>query len=458
MLSDDVPSEEWDRFRLYASQVRSLVMFGLPRRRPKRRITPATWAFIALLNSGTPLLPNLRHLGFRWDSPESTEIIHIIPRSIQHLSVFPSIDNTASEQLPAESQHEWEASFRMLLSMVFKKAPQLESFVFAIGGLRAGSVLSPLTKLEVLCTVVLLRNEADIETFRILSTLPALRSVAFETIAIPGSSEASFSGFHSLRSLVINDHPNSVYFYDFFSSPQLTELEIEIYPATLSFPFSCDTWARQFPALQRIRCAVQEQEILPRNQRKHPISRVIKPLFAIPTIAHVSLTFPETQYSVLDADVLNIAAAWPHLQELKLHSMHSRLGSPFANTQATPSFPGLDSLLTLALHCPLLHTLHLPGLVIPESLLTQIDQLPILDHQLRSVWFRFLAGDEIAACAVAIDRLFPHLSIPSIVVRRSLAQDVKELWSTIWSCQMARHQQAQRARQATPPAWRIVTQ
>ena len=334
----------------------------------------------------------------------------------------------------------------MLLSMVFTRAPEVESFAFGIIGLSVDATLTVLAKLEGLHNIALRPNRADTKAFRILSALPELRTVAFDRIAVRGPPERPFSGFHTLQSLTIMEHPDSVHFYEFFSSPGLTKLEIYEYPATLSIKVGCDLWTRRFPSLQHIRCQFEEQEILRKNQRRYPISRVIKPLFAIPTITRVSLTFPNTQYVIVDADILEITTAWLRLAELGLHLRYSKLGvSP---PSMTPSAPGIASLILPAMHCPLLRSLDLPRLEVPDSLVAQIDEIPILDHSLESLSLYMVEVDDVASCAVVIDRLFPHLTIPSVQARKHLAQDVKDLWSMIWACQMARRQQEQRARQA----------
>ena len=453
MLTDDVSQSDWEKLQFYGSHIRWLCMHCLPWRandfHRRRSIAPSTWTTISHLTSGAPLLPNLYELVYRWDSPNSSEILHIVPPTLSRLHIT-EIPDAVTGALNSNSRQEWEASFRMLLSTLFSKTPHLKSLALGARDFLPGSISSPIVKLSGLRDFTLCFNSADVNTLRVLAALPDLRAMRLDGINVASEMDPIPSSFPHLEVLRIAEHPTTNRFYEAFFPLRLTDLTISRYPGHLSFRHTCEAWARSCPSLQAIKCMVDDPEFIPRNWNAQPISHVIKPLFSISTMVSFTLEFAEGHFVVLDHDILEISAAWPSLKKLHLYytCIDPSPQSYASGTQPVPQNPGVASLLCLAVQMPHLLTLTLTGLEIRGFPQSQIERLPVCDHSLAHLTVGRVKADDIASVAVIVDRLFPHLHIPPTGEGVFMEAEVKQLWHTVWACQMARRQQEQRGRTA----------
>ncbi|KAI0332518.1 hypothetical protein GY45DRAFT_1320715 [Cubamyces sp. BRFM 1775] len=111
-----------------------------------------------------------------------------------------------------------------------------------------------------------------------------------------------------------------------------------------------------------------------------------------------AITTPTTE------EVAALVSSWPQVRVLRIRYQPG----------CTPGC-SIDTLATIAKHCPGLETLHLRPLNIEGAARCDVSSLPALDHKLRSL---SLAGSdpeelcgELGHAAEALDKLFPHADL-----------------------------------------------
>ena len=435
MISDDVPKTEWARLAFYASHVATVGVRGLFRNNKKRRISPAVWSHIGRLASGKPLLPNLREISWSWTSIQCFALPHIIPPSLRHLTVSVSI--THSYDSMENGTQESEAAFRMMLLAVFSIAPELASLAI----ISAKNALAPIGKLHHLQKLTFdEHSKVNANELHALAALRALKHLKLGQADISGVIHPPFAGcgFNNLETLSVEFHPQTAHMYEVFSCPQLDSLDIKRYPATtsLSFHDTCQRWARSFPSLRNIHCDFVHVSH-PKNDNREALGRAISPLFAIPTISSVRLGLVRSHFTVSDADIHDIARAWPGLVTLQL-------------SLRPPSFEQLSmaSLIHLARNCPQLKTLHLLPLMFTQTALEDVESFPLLDHGLRELNIEQVRLDweQYSLSALLLDRIFPHLDVNARDIMADPSGGSRRLERCVWLCQQARRQQEQRVR------------
>ncbi len=438
MLCGETSSTEFDRLAFHASLVNTVGVRLTRTPRPSRRITAATWVHLGRQGPVKPLLPNLRELHWEWTSSECCGLLYLVPSSLTHLSVRLHLDGDGMIQTQEM------AALQILLSAVFTAAPIISNLA-----LETDRFLQKSFPAAIIATLPNLRTltmgrETMISTDAMLplAALKELRHLVLgpvETV-LPTTEDPvpSLIAFEDLETLSIGFHPQTNDMYRILSSARLAELNIVSYPiiSSSSFNRTCHAWARAFPSLRTIDCRFV---VVDSPEQREALSRVISPLFAIPTIRSVRLRLAHRQYTVGDSDVHDIAMAWSGLVMFEI----SLPGMRTADSEGL----GLASLLDLALHCPKLTKLRLPRFTISAVVLENIDNYPVLDHGLQELNFDRLGVefDQYSLGALLLDRLFPHLQLE---VRKDAVESQggwERLQFSLWLCQRARRQQELRA-------------
>ncbi|KAI0743897.1 hypothetical protein C8Q80DRAFT_1272527 [Daedaleopsis nitida] len=217
----------------------------------------------------------------------------------------------------------WESAFRTLFW--HSGSPSAPSLSLSSADLRIAAVSPGVATLT------------HLRTFNILSNTRA--KVDFGTLRM-----ASVWNVSSCVAVSAPQHCHNTRVYSIFVSPLLVTLDILRFPARLSSSFhvACETWARQFPALQTLhrRWDAPENLQLALGQTPHPratVSEAIKPLLSIRSLSDLSLQYVD-QFTISNKDLVNIATAWPRLSKLNLQNL--------------PGCPGAPSIMALATHCP----------------------------------------------------------------------------------------------------------
>ena len=416
----------------------------------RRHIGAPTWLVTERLAKGAPLLPNLRELIFRWTSPASTEILHLIPPTLRHLDI--SDDGIL---VPADEQGEWEAAFRALLSAVVTKLTELDTLAFGVRDFAVGRVSSPLAQLQSLRSIAFGPSDSfDAEKLRALSVLPNLRSAVLGKIDSGWDSaplvDPPFSGFAQLERLVICDHPLEDHFYDAFSSPRLRTIIVARYTPHLPelFERTCDVWSRRFSALHCISCNFEPMRFASAavwQASGRAIAPTIKALFDIQLVTELSLTFTPSQFTVSDQDILDISMAWPCLIKLELGVDPSRYG----DMPQVPAYheTGEAALFCLAVRCPLLQTLRLDRLAMRDIVMEKIEEVGAkfpAHRRLEHLLFGRVGveGADYGKGARLVDRWFPNVRVPLAWEQERMDQGVKMFWDAILSCKAEREERA----------------
>lgn len=145
-------------------------------------------------------------------------------------------------------------------------------------------------------------------------------------------------------------------------------------------------------------------------KRDTPLMPLIRPLTRMSQLTTVHLDLFCEKYALSEDEVHVLAKAWPQLEELYLCN-RTRLN------QWNGTGLSLTSLQIFALHCPNLHTLHLPirGDTIQVSALVRP---PKPSHTLRVLSLvvptprSHQAMDEVRSAARYVSRVFPSLDVP----------------------------------------------
>ncbi|RDX48890.1 hypothetical protein OH76DRAFT_638202 [Lentinus brumalis] len=430
MVCDDISSAEFDRLVSYASHVTTVGMRKL-RTSPMRDILAATWVHIGRQAQGRPLLPNLRELYWRWSSTHCCGLLYIVSPSLTHLTIM--VDPNDG------SRWEREAAFKTLLAGVFTTAPGITRIEVEA---RSSPTIIPATIIARLRSVRRLaiggQLVTDTDALRPLATLEGLRHLVLGLVqdVVP-----SFIGFNDLESLTLVQYPRDDLFFRVLASQRLVNLKIGFFVirSTSSVSRTCEVWAHAFPSLRTISCTFGCLNIPTHSE---PLASHIQPLFALPTISSLCLRLGNGQCTISNADIHDIAMAWPGLVTLELSNASSRA----ADSEGL----GVASLLDLALRCPNLKKLRLPLLEISWRDLANSDGYPLLDHGLQDLKLPNckVEFDQYSLGALLLDRLFPHLKLQ---LRQSpLTVEPTSGWErleyNIWLCHRARRQQEQRGR------------
>ncbi len=404
---------------------------------PKRDILAATWGHIGRQAQGRPLLPNLRELDWRWTSTHCCGLLYIISPSLTQLTVM--VDPSDG------SRWEQEAALKTLLAGVFTIAPGITRLGVEA---RSSRTLIPATIIARLRNVRRLaigtQMVVDTDALRPLATLEGLKHLVLDLqTAVVQDVIPSFVGFNDLESLTLVQHPRDDLFFRVLASPRLVKLDIGVFVirSTSSVSRTCEVWAHAFPSLRTISCTFCCMNIPTHSE---PLARQINPLFALPTISSLCLHLGNGQCTISNADIHDIAMAWPGLVTLELSNASSRA----ADSEGLGVVS--ESLLDLALRCPNLKKLHLPLLEISWRDLANSEGYPLLDHGLQDLKLPNckVEFDQYSLGALLLDRLFPHLKLQ---LRQSpLTVEPTSGWErleyNIWLCHRARRQQEQRGR------------
>ena len=424
MLSNEVSSQEWQRLELYASFVGSLGAIPPSRRGDPttgRTIAPSTWAYVARLNAGKPLLPHLLQLVWVWRSPQSTEILQLVAPALISLEVI-CYDTRPDKERARGFPQEEELSFQLMISTALSVAPDLQVLYLGLKAPQLDTVVQLLGRLEKLDRLSFGDSKVDADALRAVAE-KALTYLYLHDVDLPDNAAPSFCGFSHLEMLVIEVHPNNNRIYEVLSSPDLDAFRVGYYPGSVSrrtLLESVQWWARCFPVLRRIECSIDSAP----SQTEAvgvvcSITHVLQPLLRLPTIADIVVNYPEGEFTLDDIDIDNITRAWPELVVLELGPPGTAF--PFGTQPVIPTSPGVDSLRHLTSRCPHLRSLRLPHLRLPKPVLERLDDYPQSDHAMPRLHVYRVDVADWSLGGRFLDRFFPRLDIDESVFKATPA-------------------------------------
>lgn len=259
--------------------------------------------------------------------------------------------------------------------------------------------------LEPLCSI------EDLEFIAGLATLPRLTelSVSLDSQCEDPDGFARIHGFHALRTLTLTE-VDSTGILSPFTSPNIHTLNFSLRywdSATLELLFH-DAITR-FPALRSMAVGLSKFGFGPGDQERHMHANIpdFHTLFGMlplaPALEEFSIRTPMMLSTVVggDRELARFAETWPRLRALR-----------FVTTLQGDVSPA--TLIAFARHCPQLHTLHLRGPVIRDTMAEWFPERPLLEggHGLRELGVcRPPPLDDPGAVASFLRVVFPNVRL-----------------------------------------------
>ncbi|KAM5540844.1 hypothetical protein V8D89_005488 [Ganoderma adspersum] len=404
MLNGNIKMQEWERMRGHAECVQILCLT-----RPQTPIALTTWVYLIHLTQNCLLLPNLRFLSCRLESPQSPIMIRaLLSPGIADLLIYCNVKSDARK---------WEYSLRSLFDMVCSFAMHLRRIDFATEGTQQHlplTVLSPIQRLKFL-RILSLRTAFDID-------FPSLRSVFFGMRSLEVVNFVNSRAIHlgplletfkldNLRTLTVASLAPSmdVNFYHCFSSPNLRMLRNHFHRCS-NVSESAATFsaiAQSFPCIQELDLVM---DFAPRAQGRLAqeenlsLASVMRQLSALRTMKSLTLQVSRLFDASTDSDMERLADAFPLLTTFQINCL------PLPGMRC----PSAAALVAFASRCPKLKILRLPSMDIVECDLSHLANYPVLDHGLETLFFSSFHSANDHFAALLLDRLFPHLAIADI--------------------------------------------
>ncbi len=219
----------WDRFRQYASRIRTLALDHWQ----TNILDPSSWNYLARRAAG-PLLPSLRSLVWPVAPPYHIDSTCLLSPSLRELKIlFPFPDVVSPDQ--------WACGIRMFFRNTFSSAPNLQVLAMWSGTvtnenishrvpLQAfGDALTSLTMLPQLTTFHFLHVPVVVDDYLLLSALAALPLLCDLLLHVDLRREqwkSTISGFSHLKRLSLSGVLHSESLTDFRASSALQALRL----------------------------------------------------------------------------------------------------------------------------------------------------------------------------------------------------------------------------------------
>ncbi|KAM5543084.1 hypothetical protein V8D89_003468 [Ganoderma adspersum] len=409
LISGDISPHELSRLRELGGFVRAVV--------PSPgcicesdSIKPSVWFYLAQISEGRSLFPHLQELHWFIEEPSSTELLLVVPSSLQRLSVCYGGCGTDSR--------EWTLSQSMLFRSVFKAAPHLTHL--AIHDTHEALLPACLSNIGVLHKLrVVSLDEDESVNLDVLRTLSSVESLEELSIGVESIDGVDFAGFPAIRKLNVVSTPtsgSSSQVFDAFFSPHLRELSLRIrsIAADTDNLFSTSTIiARRFPFITNLSLTLSSP--LRAREGGTSLEAALEPLFPLPVVTF-SLNIQLCLTGPLSGVFFTaLAHSWPRLRELSIVMLQPRIDGPVALSGTVNA----QTLLALAGGCPQLQTLRLPNMMCVQP--GDIGGYTVLQHPLRTLAVDSLFGfrdrpseDEYVECALLLDKFFPELDTRSL--------------------------------------------
>ncbi|KAI0655553.1 hypothetical protein C8Q70DRAFT_420516 [Cubamyces menziesii] len=337
--SSSVSQEEIERLRYYGALIRIVAW--------NHKAAPDTPGYYDYIDGSSlkqlrlvvgdaqgPLLPNLDTLSW------ARLTLTMDPAS---LSVLMSPDLKTLRMNSVFDKGEWQPLIERLLLASLPTAPNLEHLHLDYGAyyseLRLSSEITyPISKLRSLRSLTLLfpthqtwneiRSNTVLDALQQLAPLRNLERLEFRPGHIVGGSTAStssshhdvlFPNLHRLKLHVVSCGSSSRILFEALRTPSLRSLEATLeYHTNTAAEEAFTTMARCFPNLQSLGTSMSHDDDT-WDDWPSPLTEVISPLFTVRSIERlVILAGLRPQFTVGDADLDAIYAAWPHLRVLDL--------------------------------------------------------------------------------------------------------------------------------------------
>ncbi|KAM5537992.1 hypothetical protein V8D89_008468 [Ganoderma adspersum] len=341
----------------------------------------------------------------------------------------------------------------MLFRSVFHDAaPDLTHLmIYDVGGAIFPACLSHIGVLRKLRVVTLDQDEST--SLDVLRTLSSVETLEELVIGVDSIDSIDFSGFPEVTKLNINivraplSGPSSQVF-DAFSSPHLRQLSLcdrSDAVDTDNLLTTSTTIVRCFPHMSDLSLTLSSP--LRNGASGTSLEAALAPLFPLP-MAKFSLKIQCSLIAPLsDGFFTALAQSWPRLRELSI-AISQQTNNPSLYGAVT-----MQALLALARGCPLLETLRLPSMRVPEQ--RESGAYPVLRHPLRTLVVDHLVRvallapamgspdsvvgeDEYAEFGLLLDRLFPELDMRSVPSGDPPTETWKRVLWGVWLCQLGR--------------------
>ncbi|KAH9923955.1 uncharacterized protein BXZ73DRAFT_103688 [Epithele typhae] len=416
--TNDPTDEEWMRFDLYARYIRRVESIG-----PGDHDDLVDWGqFFPRYNRDTPILPRLVHLGVLNIYLPFPIISALFPHTLESvcLSGYSGSLGTSGFRYP----------LRNALATLSATACNIRKIRVAYFGKPIGEQLKPLQKFKSL-------NKLDIgcsDSIKDLVTLgpiASLRCLSLTGFHFPLDLDYHIFGdrFQSLEYLTIDADATTIggvaRFIQAVSFPHLRRFDVKVevesspeHPDLPNFHLHIakhifDVFAPMPSTIQHVSCSLFtiEHPQLTTTINIHPC--FVKPILHLRNLTSVKIGC-ETQYTAYtldDASLAAMAAAWPLLQTLEI-SPSSEITSE--NWHPSAVQPTVRGLAVFAERCPSLKTLLIKTLIEVDNLPSTVaDMPPPSGHRLK----RLVVGldreqYDDATClrlALYVDALFPNI-------------------------------------------------
>ncbi|OBZ65927.1 hypothetical protein A0H81_14088 [Grifola frondosa] len=380
VLAGEITTDDWARFQSYARRVRKLSY--VTRTAPD----PAALFYLYRYNHGKPLLPLLKELRWRPNSPSDTSALLLVPEHLIRLRIeFGGFLSNTQRKSRSTRDHSIEMLLRSLHSQVpLVKDLELTGW-FNVLSLLPVAAFSHLRKMDV-------RDiDLDMRVLRALSALPCLAELTASVSIGPGE-YSHCSGFPSLHFLTLNGRASSIARLFTAISPPLESLYItssSTHPASYLACF--ELMRTKFSSLRHLCVAA-----LGRCNTEVRLTELILPLLALHKLEHVLFRSRFTRIAMPDADMELMAGGWRALKLLMLSFV------PW------DTLPSVQALAHFARCCPQLSIAMLPALDVRAPL--PAEPFPAYEHGLHRL--HITEPLEIAdpvPIARFIDAIFPQL-------------------------------------------------
>ena len=427
MLGEDIPPDQWARFRIYAPLVREL------RCQQWEWAHPSTWTFVARICGREPMLPNLRILYNLPVDPRGPATLMFITPKLRQLGIrlVGEQDMTPGDKLATSC----------LIRQTTRTAPNITHLFVSVDSYPPlpAEFLWPLRLFHKLQSVALdncFINQSLALNFACTESLETLlASIDLSDYNNDEEDEDECNmlregDFERLRHLELRGKGSQLnLFFADFVPPQLEMLTlVAIQPESweeLDELYACLTRIADAKLSRLDKVKIEVECSRERIERRKPLLQIIRPLLDIRTLKSVRVEVYGPP-NLSDDDLAQMIAAWPELTALHIPVY----GGVYYKEQTVR--PSAAALVHLARSAPKLEELSLPELNI--SRLPDLEVMPYVGHRaLRkfhaSLWApgHSIHRPEIYRAAVFIDRLFPDLDFDGLagVERDSHAQKTK---------------------------------
>ena len=419
-LVPNVDEQAWSRFRWYARLVREMKVIVHTNTQLVHR---NTWSLLASRLEGDPLLPSLRRLQMPVDMEDIVPFLFCLSPTIRTFA----LEFASGFMRPTAQERDFLLPFLTLISdpSGHPLEPSISSLIIGESGgeeiiqhLRVSDRLPMLEELD----LTKIEYRIDYLSMAALSRLPSLCTLKTgllisDPFAIPWLPLLTFSDFASLRHLSLSTLPLTLLSAvlptsGLRASPiRSISLESAVRNQDDTYePLPVDEFQHHLARICRaLPDALEALQLWftysTRTEPPKPLSTLFAPFLSLGHLKSFNLSFIRGYVPhVSDDDLRALAAAWPHLEVLRIwvREMPAR-----KFTSACP--PTVAGLVELARGCSRLRQVMLPALDV--SALPEASALPGEGH--RGVWFLDISAlvndEEVAVEDVArtLDKVFP---------------------------------------------------